>query len=87
MAPLASLSLLCLPSSLAHRLTVSPRDPLAASLIKPLSPAGGWPPPYLGVHHEGEENEGEGVEGGGEEGGEGGRKVCRGGVEEEKGMK
>ena len=38
---------------------MSPRDPLAASLIKPLSAAGGWPPPYLGVHHEGEENEGE----------------------------
>ena len=59
-APTAWLRSLCCPSSylcsvcpLWHRLTVSPREPLAPSLIKPLSPAP-WPPPYLGPRGGGE---------------------------------
>ena len=59
-APTSWLRSLCCPSSylcsvcpLWHRLTVSPREPLAPSLIKPLSPAP-WPPPYLGPRGGGE---------------------------------
>ena len=73
-APTSWLRSLCCPSSylcsvcpLWHRLTVSPREPLAPSLIKPLSPAP-WPPPYLGPRGGGEWGGGVGGRGDGGEG-------------------